>query len=224
MVDFGNVLENIFWTISTCKPYFETKIHTIYECKFSSLVVFWRTKIQNFLLHDFFFIILMKMSHLSRGNGLRFYLFSGYHLFHLIYLVIMKIFGPHFLSFKGVPLYKKTTFSHNLNKKVSVPLGKCFLKKSQNLNSLFNHFFIFIWINFDFLFELFQSSKWFIPLGKPGWPSCFFFYFSKFSVIFFFSNTYYPLCFSNFLLLKELFFHKKSPKNVSIFTRIFPHF
>ena len=71
------------------------------------------------------------MTRLTRENDLCFPLFFKSHGFHSNYLVIMKFLGVFFSGFKGVPLWKKSTFSHNLNKNVSLYSRKRFLKKSK---------------------------------------------------------------------------------------------
>ena len=63
----------------------------------------------------------------------------------------MKTFGLSNRWIKGVPLYKKSTFSHNSNKNTSIPLRSHFRKnpwfstkvvgKSQNSFQIFNGFF-----------------------------------------------------------------------------------
>lgn len=74
---------------------------------------------------------------------------------YLIYLVIMKNIGSIFPWIKGVPLYEKSTFPHNLNKTMSIPSRFSFLK-----NRLFwTHFLVeILWF---FLKCFFQWNRFF---------------------------------------------------------------
>ena len=111
---------------------------SLFKNKIHSNFTFQSSKFGKSVFIEIFFIILMKMTRLTRENDLCFPLFFKSHGFHSNYLVIMKFLGVFFSGFKGVPLWKKSTFSHNLNKNVSLYSRKRFLKKLKTNSSFPN--------------------------------------------------------------------------------------
>ena len=113
--------------------------------------------ILKFFFSQIFHHNLKETSHLTWEIVLEKIEFMTIGTFYSIYLVIMKIFWSIFKWIKGVPLYEKSTFSHNLNVFMSIPT-KFWNRKNQSFwgknKMIFERQNLILDVLFDWLFGI----------------------------------------------------------------------